>query len=108
MTPLERITQLVNINGDVNNPDTPRPLLSLEDFFIDNNIHGSICCNVIPEQSPQAIYHHFLKIRERNNVSDVLVEITMFDDWICPYISRHLLSLNPLQARCRRYSRGER
>ncbi|MDA6518285.1 hypothetical protein OSL29_22390, partial [Escherichia coli] len=24
--------------------------------------------------------------------------------WICPYISRHLLSLNPLQARCRRYS----
>lgn len=33
MTPLERITQLVNINGDVNNPDTPRPLLSLEDFF---------------------------------------------------------------------------
>ncbi len=23
MTPLERITQLVNINGDVNNPDTP-------------------------------------------------------------------------------------
>ncbi|WP_074404692.1 hypothetical protein, partial [Escherichia coli] len=25
--------------------------------------------------------------------------------WICPYISRHLLSLNPLQARCRRYSR---
>ncbi|MDA6819556.1 hypothetical protein OSL49_16535, partial [Escherichia coli] len=27
-------------------------------------------------------------------------------EWICPYISRHLLSLNPLQARCRRYSRG--
>ncbi|MCK2407541.1 hypothetical protein MZE02_22875, partial [Escherichia coli] len=26
--------------------------------------------------------------------------------WICPYISRHLLSLNPLLARCRRYSRG--
>ncbi|MFV2397417.1 hypothetical protein ACNIUX_16705, partial [Escherichia coli] len=25
--------------------------------------------------------------------------------WICPYISRHLLSLNPLQAHCRRYSR---
>lgn len=30
------------------------------------------------------------------------------NEWICPYISRHLLSLNPLQARCRRYSRGER
>ena len=32
----------------------------------------------------------------------------MIPNWICPYISRHLLSLNPLQARCRRYSRGER
>ncbi len=32
----------------------------------------------------------------------------LVSDWICPYISRHLLSLNPLQARCRRYSRGER
>ncbi|MBK2451329.1 hypothetical protein FKK90_19015, partial [Escherichia coli] len=31
---------------------------------------------------------------------------TYIDNWICPYISRHLLSLNPLQARCRRYSRG--
>ncbi len=30
------------------------------------------------------------------------------DKWICPYISRHLLSLNPLLACCRRYSRGER
>ncbi len=39
-----------------------------------------------------------------NNIdTDLLVVI-----WICPYISRHLLSLNPLQARCRRYSRGER
>ncbi|WP_247152489.1 fimbrial protein, partial [Escherichia coli] len=28
------------------------------------------------------------------------------DAWICPYISRHLLSLNPLLACCRRYSRG--
>ncbi len=36
-------------------------------------------------------------------VSDVA-----YGSWICPYISRHLLSLNPLQARCRRYSRGER
>ncbi len=30
------------------------------------------------------------------------------EGWICPYISRHLLSLNPLLACCRRYSRGER
>ncbi|WP_267660554.1 hypothetical protein, partial [Escherichia coli] len=30
-------------------------------------------------------HHHFLKIRERNNVSDVLVEITMFDDPDWPF-----------------------
>ncbi len=33
---------------------------------------------------------------------------TVDGNWICPYISRHLLSLNPLLACCRRYSRGER
>ncbi|MGM3669967.1 hypothetical protein NA539_17785, partial [Salmonella sp. NW465] len=32
--------------------------------------------------------------------------ISGLDRWICPYISRHLLSLNPLLACCRRYSRG--
>ncbi|PBN69763.1 hypothetical protein ABE92_016965 [Escherichia coli] len=32
----------------------------------------------------------------------------VYGTWICPYISRHLLSLNPLLACCRRYSRGER
>lgn len=35
-------------------------------------------------------------------------DCVMLDVWICPYISRHLLSLNPLLACCRRYSRGER
>ncbi len=34
--------------------------------------------------------------------------LPIVDKWICPYISRHLLSLNPLLACCRRYSRGER
>ncbi|AWJ05963.1 hypothetical protein I0P53_14590 [Escherichia coli] len=44
----------------------------------------------------------------------VIMFISGLDDffidvvWICPYISRHLLSLNPLLACCRRYSRGER
>ncbi|MCK3180923.1 hypothetical protein SNA23_00250, partial [Escherichia coli] len=40
----------------------------------------------------------------------VIMFISGLDDffidvvWICPYISRHLLSLNPLLACCRRYS----
>ena len=37
-----------------------------------------------------------------------VAEIIPEREWICPYISRHLLSLNPLLACCRRYSRGER
>ncbi|MCY6975913.1 hypothetical protein OYB40_12630 [Escherichia coli] len=41
-----------------------------------------------------------------------LIKLTKIENnvdlWICPYISRHLLSLNPLLACCRRYSRGER
>ncbi len=40
--------------------------------------------------------------RERRKNIEKLIQ------WICPYISRHLLSLNPLLACCRRYSRGER
>ncbi|MCV8814770.1 hypothetical protein ODW73_09190, partial [Escherichia coli] len=39
---------------------------------------------------------------------DLKPRVEAIRNWICPYISRHLLSLNPLQARCRRYSRGER
>ncbi len=38
----------------------------------------------------------------------LLLNFAMAAQWICPYISRHLLSLNPLLACCRRYSRGER
>ncbi|EFN4196894.1 hypothetical protein FQJ01_23135 [Escherichia coli] len=38
----------------------------------------------------------------------ILLLLLMDTGWICPYISRHLLSLNPLLACCRRYSRGER
>ncbi|SQJ55094.1 putative signal transduction protein [Escherichia coli] len=51
-----------------------------------------------------------------NNINHILEEasqatqtaVNIAGKWICPYISRHLLSLNPLLACCRRYSRGER
>ena len=43
-----------------------------------------------------------------SKVFDSLEQVKALYTWICPYISRHLLSLNPLLARCRRYSRGER
>ncbi|ATM51629.1 hypothetical protein CRN65_28500 (plasmid) [Klebsiella pneumoniae] len=42
------------------------------------------------------------------NICNTVIRLFLNGRWICPYISRHLLSLNPLLARCRRYSRGER
>lgn len=51
----------------------------------------------IPE--PFGIGYNYMNLRQ-----DIIVD----NIWICPYISRHLLSLNPLLACCRRYSRGER
>ncbi|SRB29784.1 CP4-44 prophage; predicted disrupted hemin or colicin receptor [Escherichia coli] len=50
-----------------------------------------------------------LLIRSKSGV-DLTDEgrLFLYNAWICPYISRHLLSLNPLLACCRRYSRGER
>ena len=45
---------------------------------------------------------------EFNALQEILSSTPGVFWWICPYISRHLLSLNPLLACCRRYSRGER
>lgn len=74
------------------------------------------CCGVfsrifnyysVPEESRMVLSRQELLrlMRLTEDVPDVRQELL---NWICPYISRHLLSLNPLQARCRRYSRGER
>ena len=51
-----------------------------------------------------------LPLQRGNITSDAVFNFfdNLLPDWICPYISRHLLSLNPLLACCRRYSRGER
>lgn len=56
----------------------------------------------IDEQVVEFLYN------QKKHFSKTFFSTREIADWICPYISRHLLSLNPLQARCRRYSRGER
>ncbi|KAE9913225.1 hypothetical protein GP691_01825 [Escherichia coli] len=58
----------------------------------------SMHCQIMPEESPRLQYC-------ANSCFCMWPEES---SWICPYISRHLLSLNPLLACCRRYSRGER
>ena len=51
-----------------------------------------------------------ITLKNGDNSLSIISQFRIFlvQQWICPYISRHLLSLNPLLACCRRYSRGER
>ncbi|MHA2471429.1 S-4TM family putative pore-forming effector (plasmid) [Shigella dysenteriae] len=51
---------------------------------------------------------HISALRRKAASIQEMYDCRVLGIWICPYISRHLLSLTPLQARCRRYSRGER
>jgi hypothetical protein len=77
MTPLERIVKRINRNGDVNHAMTPRPLLSLEEFFEGNDSYASIGYNFYPDQpSPAEFYEFFKDIRNKPTVGDVVVEIS--------------------------------
>ena len=80
MTPLERVTERINRNGDIEDRDTPVPLLTLTEFFSGNEIVGSIGCNLIPTPLPSEFHELLASISRRSNVADVLVQITMFDN----------------------------
>ncbi|EFC3683363.1 hypothetical protein MBD73_004999 [Escherichia coli] len=63
-----------------------------------NDPHGSpseSCCFIRP-----------LKPSVSVSIAEDQLLLLIYSVFTC--LSRHLLSLNPLQARCRRYSRGER
>jgi hypothetical protein len=79
MTPIQRITERVNRHGDVNDRTTPRPLLTLEEFFEGNDVSGSICCNLSPMPEPGEVYAMLKQLRSRPDVADVRVEVAMFD-----------------------------
>jgi hypothetical protein len=79
MTPLARITERVNRLGHPDNPQTPRPLLTVEEFFEGNTEIGSIGCNLLPTPSPE-IFHDLLKaLGKRPDVKDIRVQVTAFD-----------------------------
>jgi len=80
MSPLQRISDRVNKNGDVNDPATIRPLLTLSEFFEGNDDFGSIGCNLQPLPGPAKFNEVLKKIATRSDVADVRVQITMFDD----------------------------
>jgi hypothetical protein len=79
VTPLERITSRVSRNGDVNDSATPRPLLTLAEFFEGNAVTGSIGCNLTPTPDPSDFYALLRRIAARPDVADVRVQVTMFD-----------------------------
>ena len=57
-----------------------RPAVSLEDFFEGNTDYGSIGCNLTPMLGPARFYSTLKGIRDRDDVQDVLVEISMIED----------------------------
>lgn len=61
------------------NPQTS-PVVSLEDFFEGNSDEGSIGCNLYPHPGIKIFYVTLKAIRDREDVQDVLVEISAIDD----------------------------
>jgi hypothetical protein len=76
----EHLRERINGNGPIAAPGTPRPLLSLEEFFEGNDDYGSIGCNLPNSVYPVEFYEVFKRIRERQGVHDVRVEIRSWDD----------------------------
>ena len=85
MTYLERVTERVNRLGNPEDPRTPRPLLSIDEFFEGNDVVGSIGCNLDGEPAPEAFYNLLQAISQRPDVKDIRVQITAFDDPDWPF-----------------------
>jgi hypothetical protein len=51
MTPLETLARRINRDGDINDRETPRPLLTLEEFLKGNSDYGSIGYNFYPDHN---------------------------------------------------------
>jgi hypothetical protein len=60
---------------DPQDPDLPRPLVTLEEFFEGNFDEGSIGYNLTPPPSTREIYAFFRTIREKPEVLDIRIEI---------------------------------
>ncbi len=72
---LQRLLERINRQGDLQDWNIPRPLVTLEDFFQGNADYGSIGYNLDPEPSPQEFYDFFRSIREKVEVYDVRVQV---------------------------------
>ena len=85
MTPLERVTARVNRLGDVNQRGTQLPMLTIAEFFDGNEVSGSIGCNLLGSPPPSVMRALCEKIAARDEVKDVRVVVTQFDDPDWPF-----------------------
>lgn len=80
MTHLEKITERVCRNGHPDSADTPRPLITVSEFFEGNDVVGSIGCNLSGAPYPSEFYDLLIKLSIRSDVKDIRIQITAFDD----------------------------
>jgi hypothetical protein len=85
MTPLERITERVSRHGNVNLPETMRPVLTLDEFFQGNDLRGTIGCNLDSQPTASQFFECLENIAARPRVADVRVIVTLFDDPSWPF-----------------------
>lgn len=78
--PMDARKRLLERIGDINNPDLPRLLVTLEEFFEDNDDYGSIGYNLPDPPRPKEFYELLKGIRQKPEVSDVRIEVKDLED----------------------------
>ena len=79
-TPLARVTERVMRNGNPEDRGVSVPLLTLDEFFCGNSEIGSIGCNLPGEPTPGDFHTLLARILEKDEVSDIRMQITCLDD----------------------------
>lgn len=79
MTHLDRITERVSRLGHPDEVETPRPLLTVDEFFEGNTVVGSIGCNIDCAPTPREFHALLRAIARRQDVKDIRVQVTAFD-----------------------------
>ena len=73
---LVRVTERATRNGNPEDRKGPVPLLALEECFDGNREMGSIGCNLLSAPTPGQFYDLLASLREREDGSDIRVQIT--------------------------------
>lgn len=63
----------------IGNVNESSAAVSLEEFFVGNDDGASIWCNIRNPISPDRIFDILKRLRDRNNVTDVVVLVTQYD-----------------------------